>query len=379
MNNPRISRMAALLLTALLMLLLAAGCGGKKDNGGAVEQETEPEAPVVMEEPEPEPEKPSIFAPLTGMPRDQEAKLRPLAVIINNLAPARPQSGLPHADVVWEVLAEGGITRLIAIFQSDEAYDGAVGPIRSIRPYMIELAESYNAVIVHAGGSNDAYAILKRQKKEYLDEITNAGTWFRRDSSRKAPHNLYSDLPNLRAGAEKKGYPADVEIPAYLFLDDDGNGAPAGKALEIDIRFQLKNYIVTYRYDAGKTPISPVHQRRAAHRSGQRRAACGDECGGARRVAQGARRRGAAGGRPGLRRSGHAVPARRSDRMHVGARRGRRHPADERRGGAALRAGNGLLSPRAGSEIGGGPRDDQAAGRRVTAGNRPRGLHLLST
>jgi len=251
-NNPRISRMAALLLTALLMLLLAAGCGGKKDDGGAVEQETEPEAPVVMEEPEPEPEKPSIFAPLTGMPRDQEAKLRPLAVIINNLAPARPQSGLPHADVVWEVLAEGGITRLIAIFQSDEAYDGAVGPIRSIRPYMIELAESYNAVIVHAGGSNDAYAILKRQKKEYLDEITNAGTWFRRDSSRKAPHNLYSDLPNLRAGAEKKGYPADVEIPAYLFLDDDGNGAPAGKALEIDIRFQLKNYIVTYRYDAGK-------------------------------------------------------------------------------------------------------------------------------
>ena len=253
MNNPRIARIVALALAALLLLTLAAGCGGKKkeEDGGNVEPETEQETPITLPEPEPEPEpEPAFFAPLTGMPRDSEAKLRPVAVMINNLKPARPQSGLPHADVVWEVLAEGGITRLIAIFQSDEAYDGAIGPIRSIRPYMIELAETYRAVIVHAGASNDAYAILQRQKKEHLDEITNAGAYFRRDSSRKAPHNLYSDLPSLRAGAEKRGYAAEVEIPAFRFLDDAEQGAPAGSAREIDIRFQLKNYIVTYRYDA---------------------------------------------------------------------------------------------------------------------------------
>jgi hypothetical protein len=245
----------ATLALLVMLLLIAAGCGGKKEEAeGGVEQETEQETPIVIQEPEPEPEpeEPAVVAPLTGVPRETEAKLRPVAVMINNLAPARPQSGLPHADVVWEVLAEGGITRLIAIFQSDEAYDGAIGPIRSIRPYMIELAESYNAVIVHAGASNDAYAILQRQKKEHLDEITNAGTWFRRDSSRKAPHNLYSDLPNLRTGAEKRGYPADVAIPAFRFLDAAGESAAAGDALEVDIRFQLKNYIVTYRYDAEK-------------------------------------------------------------------------------------------------------------------------------
>jgi len=251
-NYPRYARIASLVLAALLLLVLAAGCGGKKEEeGGTVEQGTGQEEPIVLPEPEPEPE-PAFAAPLTGMPRDTEAKRRPVAVMINNLAPARPQSGLPHADVVWEVLAEGGITRLVAIFQSDEAYDGDIGPIRSIRPYMIELAESYNAVIVHAGASNEAYGILQRQKKEHLDEITNAGAYFRRDKSRKAPHNLYSDLPNLRAGAEKREYAADVEIPAYRFLDDKGDGAPAGGALEIDIRFQLKNYIVTYRYDAEK-------------------------------------------------------------------------------------------------------------------------------
>ena len=254
MNNPRIARIAPLALTALLLLLLAAGCGGKKDKEGEMaEQETEQETPIAQQEPEPEPEpEPAFYAPLTGMPRDAEAKLRPVAVMINNLAPARPQSGLPHADMVWEVLAEGGITRLIAIFQSDEAYDGAIGPIRSIRPYMIEIAESYRAVIVHAGASNEAYGILQKQKKEHLDEITNAGSYFRRDSSRKAPHNLYSDLPNLRKGAEKRGYAAEVEIPAFRFLDGEGSGAPAGNALEIDIRFQLKNYIVSYRYDAEK-------------------------------------------------------------------------------------------------------------------------------
>lgn len=266
MNNPRAAVPALLMV---LLLLIAAGCGAVDKEGGQDVEQQGAEQPEPIQEPEPEPEPdPGFAAPLTGVRMDDEAKARPVAVMINNLAPARPQSGLPHADVVWEVLAEGGITRLVAIFQSDESYTGAIGPIRSIRPYLIELAESYRSVIVHAGASPDAYGILRRQNKEHLDEITNAGAYFVRDKSRKAPHNLYSDLENLRAGAEKRGYAADVDIPAFQFLDDDagaasavsgaagaagapgGAGAAGAPADEIDIRFSLKSYIVTYKYQA---------------------------------------------------------------------------------------------------------------------------------
>ncbi len=221
-----------LLLTGLLLLSACAGVGKPQmapvDNGdkGVITQPVEP-APV--------PEPPAITAPLTGialpataqgadseaMMPEQLSKQRPIAVMINNYKAARPQSGLTHADIVWEVLAEGGITRLVAIFQSDNTSE-TIGPIRSIRPYLIEMGEMYNAVLVHAGASNDGYAILQQQRKQHLDEISNAGPFFWRESFRKAPHNLYSNLEKMRAGAEQKKYPQDVAIPAMKFISLPG-------------------------------------------------------------------------------------------------------------------------------------------------------------
>lgn len=94
--------------------------------------------------------------------------------MINNAPAARPQSGISEADILYEVLAEGGITRLIGIFQS-HAGVVKIGPIRSIRPYLLDIGESYGGITVHAGGSPDAYAILQRQKKADMDEIGRAG------------------------------------------------------------------------------------------------------------------------------------------------------------------------------------------------------------
>lgn len=250
--KPRTGR--TLLLLMLALMLAVAACGTKKEDGNVNSQNEGTAEPIQQAAPEPEPEpepEPAGFpAPLTGLLQETEPLKRPVAVMINNYSAARPQSGLPHADVVWEMLAEGGITRLIAIYQSNETYDGPVGPIRSIRPYLIELAESYRAVISHAGGSDEAYGILRRQQKEYLDEITNAGPYFVRDKSRKAPHNLYSDLANLRTGAEKKGYAASVELPVFPFLDAAAPEPAGDTASKIEIRFSLKNYIVSYDYDA---------------------------------------------------------------------------------------------------------------------------------
>ena len=251
-RSVRTGRLLLLLLLALALGVAATACGGTGDNAEQLPGERlegdgtgEPEP----SQPEPEPEPPKARAPLTGLPVDEEVTSRPVAVMINNFGAARPQSGLPHADMVWEVLAEGGITRLIAVFQSD-AYDGDIGPIRSIRPYLIELADTHQAIIAHAGASNDAYAILQRQDKPYLDEITNAGSFFRRDKSRKAPHNLYSDLKSLREGAEKKGYASTTSHAGYPFMETAAAPSGGTDATQVELRFLLLNYKVSYAYDA---------------------------------------------------------------------------------------------------------------------------------
>ncbi|MCU6711265.1 DUF3048 domain-containing protein [Paenibacillus sp. J5C_2022] len=242
-----------LLLTVILVFLSACGSGSDGGKSDPVIKETMEPTATVDPTAEPTPTPLPYAAPLTGIGIEKEASARPMAVLINNLAPARPQSGLTEADVIWEVLAEGGITRLVAIFQSTEKQDFTIGPIRSNRPYLIEIAESYGSVIAHAGGSPEAYGILQNQRKPYLDEITNAGTYFWRSKDRKAPHNLYSNLEQLRTGADKKGYSSEVELKKYIYLPEgamnEADASTVEDAKEISIKFLLKSYKVGYKYD----------------------------------------------------------------------------------------------------------------------------------
>lgn len=242
-----LSRISMSLLLAACLLIVPA-CGKEPALNGAASQI--PSGNITQELPEEEP--PEIIAPyrspLTGLPLEEQPTQRPLAIMINNAPAARPQSGLGEADIVYEVLAEGGITRLVAIFQSGGEV-AKIGPIRSIRPYMIELGESYHGITVHAGASNAAFAILQRQHKDDLDEITNAGPYFWRDKSRKAPHNLYSNVAKLLEGAEKRKYAIeDLAVPSYTFRDpeDPGEGDPAKS---VEVKFQLEKYRVSYVYD----------------------------------------------------------------------------------------------------------------------------------
>ncbi|WP_245640101.1 DUF3048 domain-containing protein [Paenibacillus dakarensis] len=253
MSNMNKSAWKKTILSVMALIMLSA-CGGQK---GAEEPVT-PEVQAPVEAPVEKPdEKPEAFtAPLTGMPLEEASNRRPLAVMINNAPAARPQSGLSKADIVYEVLAEGGITRLIGIFQSQTDIE-KIGPVRSIRPYLINIGESYGGVLVHAGGSPEAYSIIQRQGKQDMDEIGNAGAYFWRDKDRKAPHNLYTSDENLRKGADKLKYSAEVTIPQYPFIknekDAEGQAAntPAGEpAAKVDLTFLLKNYVVGYTYDS---------------------------------------------------------------------------------------------------------------------------------
>ena len=249
----RSARRLPLLLLAAGTLALTAACGGSGSNK-PMETAVVTPVPTIVEPVSPEPSEssaaPAHLAPLTGLPAEREVTNRPFSVMINNLAPARPQSGMTQADTVWELLAEGGITRFVVVFQSKEFTD-PIGPVRSIRPYFIEVGEFYQGVLVHAGASNDGFAILRGQHKHDLDEITNAGAFFWRDKSRKAPHNVYTDLDKLRAGAEKLKYPDTATVPAVPFSSSP-ELTGAEPATEVNIKFQLSSYKVSYTYDAAK-------------------------------------------------------------------------------------------------------------------------------
>lgn len=139
-----------------------------------------------------------FYNKLDGTPTLQENKdISPVGVMIENHVDARPQAGLSKAKIVYEVLAESDITRFFAIYDLSENLV-KIGPVRSARPYFIDLASEYKAIYVHSGGSPEALEQLKNDDLVYnLDEFFgyNSG-YFWRDDKRYAPHNLYtsSDL-----------------------------------------------------------------------------------------------------------------------------------------------------------------------------------------
>lgn len=137
------------------------------------------------------------LSPYTGnILNDSTLKQIPFMCIIENSKEARPQSGLSEADIIYETLAEAGIPRFLALFF--EKSPDKIGPIRSVRPYFLELAREYNLPFAHCGGSFEALdKISKDSTLKSINEIKN-GVAFWRDTERKAPHNLYTSSYNIR-------------------------------------------------------------------------------------------------------------------------------------------------------------------------------------
>ncbi|MDI3481138.1 MAG: hypothetical protein PWQ97_793 [Tepidanaerobacteraceae bacterium] len=237
-------------LAVVFVLFLQTGCSKthttlpaqNSADKGTVGKTTE-EAPPGMQETQ------KALNPLTGL-RDMDEKYvnqRPLAVMIENEYHARPQSGLDKAGVVYEILAEGGITRFLAIFAGTNADE--VGPIRSARPYFIDYAMEYGSIYVHYGASPQGYSDIKKLKIDDIDGIYDSTTFWR-DTSRSAPHNAYSSTEKMLKASEKRGYLKPMELNVWKFNTEDA--PPEGEAVE---RFKLtyfNNYSVSYTYDSGK-------------------------------------------------------------------------------------------------------------------------------
>jgi len=148
-----------------------------------------------------------VPAPLTGQLVSPAAAARhPIAVMIDDLFPARPQSGFSAASIVWQAPAEGGIPRYMLVFQENIPTD--VGPVRSSRYYYIAWAAELKAVYAHSGGSPQALATLRAKGNGQLvynaDEFRWGGS-FHRISTRFSPHNLYTTGKQLRGIATAQG------------------------------------------------------------------------------------------------------------------------------------------------------------------------------
>jgi len=237
----------------LLSLLVAAclfltACGGPTEASGDGLTPEDSAVPTLAEaEPEEEPAPyscPFDNAPLIEMP------LRPLLISIDNNPKARPQTGLNQADIVYEVPAEGGISRYLALYYHGTAEK--IGPVRSARPYMIDIAREWDAVFLHAGGSPAAYAYLSRGIVDSFNEISHsAGFW--RDKSQKAPHNLYTSIEGIWPYIEEKGWDESISVRSYLFSDEPVTGADASW-----VKTAFPYSKISYRYDSE----SGLYQRR---------------------------------------------------------------------------------------------------------------------
>jgi len=185
---------------------------------------------------------------LTGETIYQKDEHQLIAIMINNEPGAIPQSSLSQAEYLYEALIEGGATRIMAIYHHN--YPKKVGPIRSARPYFMQIAKSLNAYYVHCGGSPQAYRLFKQNYIPHIDAIYTGGGIFYRTSDRKAPHNLYSTMENLLKYFDKKGYKKQQSYKFYPLTDNVVNKYTSSNS-KVKIRFSGW-YYVKYEYDPAK-------------------------------------------------------------------------------------------------------------------------------
>lgn len=239
----RISRTLAIMLACCTLtgVSFAAGCKGDGAPGVVSQWPTAKAERTVPEPPEP------TRWPLTGLDAPDEASIsqRVISVKIENSPSARPQTNLQMADVVYESVTEGGITRFNALFHSQNP--DAIGPVRSARLSDIYIVPQYQALFVFSGASDSVNARVNSTSIENLSEDAGVSYPFFRGTDRPRPHNLYVVLDKVREEAEKRGMAATQEVKGFAF---DQRAIESSTAVtEVTIPFSTANKVV-WTYDA---------------------------------------------------------------------------------------------------------------------------------
>lgn len=226
---------------------------------------------VVVEDPgEPKTEScPLNGAYHTKKARDNWEKRRPLAVMIENHSESRPQSGLSSADIIYEAVAEGGITRLTAIYLCNLA-DVQIGPIRSARTYFLDWLSPYDPLYAHVGGANtpgpaDALGQIIKYRLKDLNQFSIGFPTFWRDYQRlgrpvATEHTMYSTTQKLWDIGAKRGWVVtddknirwDVNLAPWKFKEPkEGGNDNLVSASNIEVSFwqNQTDYTVAWEYD----------------------------------------------------------------------------------------------------------------------------------
>lgn len=238
MKKNQFKKLSMFALTAALSVSCLAGCGKKKDD--TEEQVTiTTEASATMSDAgnlQLGPTKEGyVINEFSGEWIDESlAAQRPLCIMINNIIDAMPQSGISQADVTFEMLVEGGITRYMCVFK-DYSNISKLGPVRSARHYYVQMANYLDGIYAHVGWSTFAEDQIKVSGTNNLNGLYDTITYYR-DESRVAPHNCYTDSEKLKAGIEAAGYrteyPEGKHDKMFAFHAEDtalGSGQTATK------------------------------------------------------------------------------------------------------------------------------------------------------
>lgn len=234
-------RIIAAIAVVSFVLAGVAGCGSKD----AEVVSNWPDA--TGERPAPEPAEPIVW-PLTGIeaPSAEAIAGRVVSVKVENSREARPQTNLQLADVVYESVTEGGITRFNALFHSQAPT--VVGPVRSARLSDMDIVPQYKALFCFSGASASVNAQVRASGIDNLSEDAGVTKPFTRSSKRARPHNLYASVTELRAEAERRGMATTAQVTGLAF-EGSSSTATGTPVSTVDIPFSSYNQ-VTWTYDS---------------------------------------------------------------------------------------------------------------------------------
>lgn len=200
---------------------------------------------------------------------------RPLAVVVENHTDARPPLGLSRSDVIYEAVAEGGITRFLAIYFCQDA--GDIAPVRSARTYFLDWLSEYDAAFAHVGGANtpgpaDALGQIRDYGIRDMDQFGLGFPTYWRGTDKLAPHNVHTTTKKLWEAAKKRGFgPEDEEGVSWdkNFVEWQFKDEPAlesrldQKSITVPFWTQAPDYTVSWQYDKANNVYRRFHDNSA--------------------------------------------------------------------------------------------------------------------